>query len=245
MSIYKTILKHKSNNQKQFAILIDPDKSDAAKLDGLIKSSVKNKVDYLFVGGSFLTNDSFCSCVRFIKDSCDLPVILFPGSSLQICNDADAIFFLSLISGRNPEMLIGNHVIAAPYLKRSPLEIISTGYMLVDTGNTTTAAYMSNTKPIPYDKNDIAAYTALAGEMLGMKIIYIDGGSGAQKPVSGAMIAAVSENISIPLIAGGGIKTAQHAAAACKAGADIIVVGNAIEKDPKLIASISNSIHKL
>jgi putative glycerol-1-phosphate prenyltransferase len=245
MSIYKTILAKKAKHQKQFALLIDPDKTDAAKLNLLLKTAQKSAADYIFIGGSFLTNDSFCNCVRFVKDSCDIPVILFPGSNLQICHDADAILFLSLISGRNPEMLIGNHVIAAPYLQKSPIEIISTGYLLIDSGRTTTAVYMSNTTPIPYEKDDIAGYTALAGEMLGMKMIYADAGSGALKPVSESMISSVSKNISIPLIAGGGIRTPEQAVKACKAGADIIVVGNAIEKNSKLITSISAAIHKI
>jgi phosphoglycerol geranylgeranyltransferase len=244
MSIYKTIINNKNKGKKQFALLIDPDKIEVPKLKLLLENSQKALVDYFFVGGSFLTNSDFSGCIRFIKDYSSIPVVIFPGTNLQISEDADAILFLSLISGRNPEMLIGNHVIAAPYLKRSSLEIISTGYMLIDSGKSTTASYMSNSSPIPHDKNDIALYTAIAGEMLGMKLIYLDAGSGAINPVSADMIKTVSKDISIPLLAGGGIKTPQQAANSCKAGADIIVVGNAIEKDIKLITSIANAIHK-
>lgn len=245
MSIFKTIISNKSKGKKQFALLIDPDKIEVPQLKSLLETSQKVSVDYLFVGGSFLTNDNFSGCIKFIKDYSNIPVVIFPGSCFQISEDADAILLLSLISGRNPEMLIGNHVIAAPYLKKSTLEIISTGYMLIESGHTTTVAYISNSAPIPYDKNDIAVYTAIAGEMLGMKMIYIDAGSGAQKPVSEAMIKAVRNELSIPLIVGGGIKTPQQAVKSCKAGADIIVVGNAIEKNSKLISSISESIHNV
>lgn len=162
-------------------------------------------------------------------------MILFPGNSFQLSYKADGILFLSLISGRNAELLIGNHVIAAPFLKMSPLEIIPTGYMLVEGGTMTSVQYMSNTYPIPANKDDIALCTAVAGEMLGLKQIYMDAGSGAKYPISASMINTVSGGINIPLIIGGGISTPEKAAANAKAGADVIVVGNAIEKDPMLI----------
>ncbi len=244
MRVFKTIINNKNKGKKQFALLIDPDKIEVPKLKILLDNSQKALVDFFFVGGSFLTSGDFSGCIKFIKDYSSIPVVIFPGSNLQLSEDADAILFLSLISGRNPEMLIGNHVIAAPYLKKSSLEIIPTGYMLIDSGKTTTVAYMSNSSPIPYEKNDIAAYTALAGEMLGMKMIYMDAGSGAAKPVSETMIKAVKNELSIPLIIGGGIRTPQQAVNSCKAGADIVVVGNAIEKDIKLLTSIANAIHK-
>ena len=158
---------------------------------------------------------------------------------------ADGILLLSLISGRNPDLLIGQHVIAAPILKSSGLEIISTAYMLIESGNNTTARYISNTQPIPHDKDDIAAFTAMAGEMLGLKLIYLDAGSGATNPVSLSMIKKVCEKISIPLIIGGGIRSADEAIERCKAGADMIVVGNAIEKDPGLIREISKGVHSI
>ena len=152
---------------------------------------------------------------------------------------------MSLISGRNPELLIDKHVIAAPFLKISPLEIMSTGYMLIDGGVRTTVTYMSNTNPIPSDKEDIAVCTAIAGEMLGQKLIFMDAGSGAKNPISTDMIESVSNAISIPLIVGGGITTPEKALANAQAGADIIVVGDAIEKNPSLIMELSNAVHSL
>jgi putative glycerol-1-phosphate prenyltransferase len=182
-------------------------------------------------------------CLQTIKESCDIPMILFPGNSFQLSYKADGILFLSLISGRNAELLIGKHVITAPYLKVSPLEILPTGYMLIDGGVPTTVSYMSNTLPIPANKDDVALCTALAGEMLGLKIMYMDAGSGAKKPISASMIEAVSSTINIPLIVGGGIRTPEKALETAKAGADIIVVGNAIEKNPNLIIEMSEAVH--
>jgi putative glycerol-1-phosphate prenyltransferase len=180
--------------------------------------------------------------VLSIKAQTKIPVILFPGSPSQVTPAADALLYLSLISGRNPELLIGQHVISAPLVKKSGLEIISTGYMVVDGGLPTTVSYISNANPLPSNKNEIAVCTALAGEMLGMKLIYLDAGSGALMPIPTEMIKAVSEQISIPLIVGGGITTPEKAAANCRAGADLIVVGNAIEKDTDLISSICQAV---
>ena len=179
-----------------------------------------------------------------IKKTTDIPMILFPGNSFQLSYKADGLLFLSLISGRNADLLIGKHVITAPFLKISPLEIMSTGYMLIDGGISTTVQYMSNTIPIPSTKDDIAVCTAMAGELLGLKMIYLDAGSGAQKPVSTSMIDAVSTAIDIPLIVGGGIRTPQKAYENVKAGADVIVVGNAIEKDPQLIIDMAAAVHE-
>jgi phosphoglycerol geranylgeranyltransferase len=151
--------------------------------------------------------------------------------------------YLSLISGRNPELLIGQHVISAPQVRQSGLEVISTGYMVIDGGAPTTVSYISNANPLPANKTEIAVCTALAGEMLGMKLIYMDAGSGAPNPVPGKLIEAVAKHIQIPLIVGGGITNPDKAIAQCQAGADIIVVGNAIEKDPDLIRSISEAVH--
>lgn len=235
-----TLIKNKCiNKKKQFAVLVDPDKVSAEMIVAIATESQKHKVDYLFVGGSLLTDDSFESTIKTLKNNCDIPVIIFPGNTLQISKNADAILFLSLISGRNPEMLIGKHVISAPYIKAAKLETIPTGYMLIENGKTTTALYMSGSNPIPYDKSDIAVCTAMAGEMLGLKLIYMDAGSGAQKTVSENMIAKVKQNISVPLIIGGGIRSAQTAIKCFDAGADIIVVGNAIEDNPALISQIA------
>tara|TARA_B100001057_G_scaffold197545_1_gene198211 strand:+ start:2284 stop:3033 length:750 start_codon:yes stop_codon:yes gene_type:complete len=241
--LYKNILTKKSKGKKLFAALIDPDKQKNSDLKLTLELACESHVDYLFVGGSLLTNDNLEKCIKTIKDNSNIPAILFPGNVMQINDQADGILFLSLISGRNADLLIGKQVISAPILKQTNLEIISTGYMIIDSGMPTAASYMSNTIPIPRNKNGIAASTALAGEYLGLKMIYMDGGSGAQKPINTEMIKKVSKNINIPLIVGGGICDAEKALENCKAGADIIVVGNAIEKDPNLIKEISQAIH--
>ncbi len=242
-TVYHSFFEARKNNRKKFAVLIDPDKVSSDSIINTVDLAVKAEVDYLFLGGSLLVNDTLEVCLDIIKSSCDIPVILFPGSTMQVNAKADAVFLLSLISGRNPELLIGQHVIAAPMLKQSGLEIISTGYMLVNGGVPTTVSYISNTNPIPADKNDIAVCTAMAGEMLGLKILYMDAGSGAQQPIRSSMIKAVRENVNVPIIVGGGITTPEKAMESCRAGADIIVVGNAIEKDTSLIIKIANAIH--
>jgi len=243
MSIYNNIILNKKANKKLFALLIDPDKQDKNQLITIIEKSKKANTDYFFVGGSLLTNDSLDICLETLKANSDIPVILFPGNAMQVNNKADGILFLSLISGRNAEMLIGKQVITAPILKQSSLEVLPTGYMLIDSGNPTTVSYMSNTTPIPAEKDAVAACTAMAGEMLGLKLIFMDGGSGAQNPISEEMIASVNKSIDVPLILGGGISSGEKAIANCKSGADIIVVGNAIEKDENLISEIADAIH--
>src|SRR5688500_12062890 len=175
-TILSILNEKKKSRKKSLALLIDPDKTENDSLLDVIDKSEKAKVDFFFIGGSLITNGNLESCIRDIKKNSSIPVVLFPGSVLQVNKSADAILLLSLISGRNPEMLIGNHVIAAPLLKSSQLEILSTGYILVESGNSTTVAYISNTTPIPADKDDIALCTAMAGEMLGMKLIYMDAG---------------------------------------------------------------------
>jgi len=245
MVIYNQIIESKKQGEKLFSILIDPDKQTEEILLEIIDKAKSVNVDLFFVGGSLLTNNSLDFCISIIKQNCKIPVVLFPGNTMQVNNKADGILFLSLISGRNPEMLIGNHVITAPFLKESDIEVLSTGYMLIDSGKSTSVSYMSNTTPIPHDKDDIAMCTAIAGEMLGLKIIYMDGGSGAINPISEKMITSVTKNINVPLIIGGGINSAEKAKEKCKAGADIIVVGNAIEKDSELIKEISDAIHNL
>jgi putative glycerol-1-phosphate prenyltransferase len=238
-------VQRKQNQQKSFVVLVDPDKVDDHKLDELIQLASESKVDYFFVGGSLVVSDYLGACVKKIKSNVDIPVILFPGSPSQITKHADALLYLSLISGRNPELLIGQHVVSAPAVKSSGLEIMSTGYMVIDGGAPTTVSYISNANPLPSDKSEIAICTAMAGEMLGMKLIYMDAGSGARRAISEMMIQKVAGCISIPLIVGGGITDPEKAYLNCKAGADIIVVGNAIEKDPTLIKEISAAIHSV
>ena len=243
--IYQHIIDCKKENKKLFAILIDPDKQTKESLLQIIEKAKSANVDLFFVGGSLLTNNSLDFCISIIKQNCKIPVLLFPGNAMQVNNKADGILFLSLISGRNSELLIGNHVITAPFLKESDIEVLPTGYMLIDSGKATTVSYMSNTTPIPHDKNDIAVCTAIAGEMLGLKMIYMDGGSGAINSISEKMITSVAKNIDVPLIVGGGINRVEQAKEKCRAGADIIVVGNAIEKENELIKKIATAIHKL
>lgn len=225
------------------AVLIDPDKSSPADCIKLAEMGTEAEVDLFFVGSSILMSDSFESIVEVLKRSSSIPVVIFPGNAMQISPAADAILFLSLISGRNPELLIGNHVLSAPLIKQSNLEAISTGYMLIDSGTPTSVSYMSNTFPIPHDKNDIATCTAMAGEMLGMKLIYMDAGSGAKFPVSTSMIRDVKKHLEIPVIVGGGIRSGEKAVELCNAGADVIVIGNAIEKDPAILLEIAAAIH--
>jgi phosphoglycerol geranylgeranyltransferase len=238
--LYSSILKNKSKGKKQFAILIDPDKFESSEILDLAEES---KVDFILIGGSIITNGNFEKCVETIKKKTRIPLLIFPGNNLQINKKADGILLLSLISGRNPDMLIGKHVISAPLLKSSGLELLPTGYMLIESGTPTAALYMSNTTPIPSDKEDIAMCTAMAGEMLGLKIIYMDAGSGAKNCVPEKMIKKVSKSITVPLIVGGGINTPEKAEKACRSGADIIVVGNALEKNKSLLRKIAETIH--
>lgn len=242
MNVYNSILQNKC---KQLAILIDPEQCDKKALARSITIAGDAAVDFIMVGGSLLLNDHLDDCIKLIKRETALPVILFPGSELQVNGNADAILLLSLISGRNPEMLIGKHVVAAPYLKESGLEIIPTGYMLIESGNSTTALYMSNTHPIPREKDDVAVCTAMAGDMLGLKMIYMDAGSGAAKAIPESMIRKVKQHIGIPLIVGGGIRDPESAGRSLKAGADILVVGTAVENDPGLIRDISAAVKSI
>ena len=241
--IYQSLQEAKTQGEKKFVVLIDPDKIRLGNMDLMLELAVQAQVDYFFIGGSLIVNNMLDQCLVAIRERCDIPMILFPGNSFQLSYRADAILFLSLISGRNADLLIGKHVISAPYLKMSPLEIISTGYMLIDGGVPTTVSYMSNTQPIPANKADVALCTAIAGELLGLKMMYMDAGSGAQNPISESMIETVSSGIQVPLIVGGGIRTPEKALANAKAGADVIVVGNAIEENPQLILEMAEAVH--
>jgi putative glycerol-1-phosphate prenyltransferase len=245
IKIYKSLEERKKTGHKSFAVLIDPDKVNHSLLDELMDLSTSAHVDYFLVGGSLVISNHLDDVVRHIKDNCSIPVILFPGSPTQLSKYADALLYLSLISGRNPELLIGQHVVSAPTVRQSGLEILSTGYMVIDGGAPTTVSYISNASPIPHDKNEIAMCTAMAGEMLGMKLIYMDAGSGAKRPVSESMIESVAQKIEMPLIIGGGIIEPEKAYRNCKAGADVIVVGNAIEKDSSLIREMSAAVHSV
>lgn len=241
--IYEDILS-KLKTRKLFAILVDPDKHDEESLQQLASLTKKQLIDFILVGGS-LVSGSVDETVQALKEQTSLPIILFPGNVLQISPNADGILFLSLISGRNPEFLIGNHVIAAPVLKKIDLEIIPTGYILIENGRTTAVEYVSNTKPIPADKIDLTVATAMAGEMLGHKMIYLEAGSGALKPVNTSMIRAVKKSTRIPLIVGGGIHTPEQVGQIYDAGADIIVVGSVMEENTEEFTCLLEYIKEL
>lgn len=220
--------------KKMLAFLIDPDKAAANHLKELCQLAEEQAVDFFLVGGSLLTGGDLDECIKLLKSFSKLPIIIFPGSPSQISNRADAILFLSLLSSRNAEMLIGQQVVAAPYLQKSELEVIGTAYLLIDGGKQTTASYISNSNPIPADKPEIAAFTALAGQYMGMKMVYLDAGSGAKNSIPIEMIQSVSSRINIPLVVGGGINSKEKIKAAQQAGADLIVIGNALEKGDKI-----------
>ncbi len=226
---------------KKLVLLIDPDKYSVHSLIATLFAADESKVSLIMVGGS-LVSDRIDSTVEIIKKHTDIPVVLFPGSLLQLTNKADAVLLLSLISGRNADYLIGNHVLAALFLKKSGLEIIPTGYILIGEGNGSSVEYISNTKPIPSDKYDLVVATALAGELMGNKLIYLESGSGAGVPAHPDLIREVKRNISLPLIVGGGINKPEQVYDISKAGADIIVVGNAVENNIDVLASFAEAI---
>jgi phosphoglycerol geranylgeranyltransferase len=231
----------KAEGKKSLAVLIDPDKT--AALPELLRQAQQAEVDFFLVGGSLLHIAAVDECILEIKAASNIPVLLFPGNALQLSTHADGLLLLSVISGRNAELLIGKHVAAAPQIKSSGLEILSTGYMLVETGRPTTVHYMSQTIPLPAHKPEIAACTALAGEQLGLSLLYLEAGSGADEPVPEAVIQSVSAVTTVPLLAGGGIRTADQARKICMAGADVIVVGNILEDYPHLLKEIADAVH--
>ncbi len=233
--IYNTLL---TGPAKKFALLIDPDKHTDISLVKTLSLASKAAIDFILVGGS-LVSGPIDHTVDIIKSACRLPLILFPGSLLQLSEKADGILLLALISGRNPDYLIGNHVLAAHYLKKSGLEIIPTGYILIDGKSVSSVQYISNTRPIPVEKPDIVVATAIAGEMLGHKLIYLEAGSGADRRVSEKVVAEVKKNITIPLMVGGGIRTPEDVLNLFNAGAEIVVVGSAAEEDPEILAKMA------
>lgn len=242
MSLYPLLLAHKQQGTPALAVLIDPDKAQPRHLDQLVQRAVDARIGYFFVGGSLLLSNQLEQTVLAVKERCDIPVVLFPGAGTHITPHADALLYLSLISGRNPELLIGQHVLSAPAVRQSGLEVLPTGYMVVDGGAPTTVSYISNTAPLPHNKPDIAVCTAMAGALLGMKLIFMDAGSGALQPVAPEMIRAVAQNISVPLVVGGGIRDAEKAQAAAQAGADVVVVGNILEKEPALLRELADAV---
>ncbi len=231
--------------EKLFAVLIDPDDIELTQVDAFIALAEKTKVDVIFVGGSLVLKNNFLETTRLIQSKTTIPLVLFPGNVFQVSPHADAILFLNLISGRNPEYLIHQQVLAAPHVVAAGLESVSTGYMLIDGGNKTTVAYISNTTPIPAEKKDIAVSTALAGKLMGNQMIFMDAGSGAKNPIPEQMISAVKKATQLPLIIGGGLKSVEDIQKACHAGADIIVVGNALEENPTMMQAFSGAVHQI
>ena len=245
MKIYKFIEKVIQEKGAAYFVLIDPDKLSIEKTESFVKYCEKSGVDGFLMGGSLMVDGDLDESIKEVKKHCSLPTIIFPGSVNQVSKYADAILFISLISGRNAEHLIGKHVQASPLIKKYNLEPISTGYMLIESGKTTTAEYISESKPIPRHKPEIATATALAGEYLGMKLIYLEGGSGADNSVPNEMIKMVTNNVEIPVIVGGGIRTPETAREKVDAGAKIIITGNFFEdeKNWDLIPQFANAIH--
>lgn len=230
-NIYNHILKSKVENEKLLAILLDPDKIDLNNLEILIEKINQSPATHIFIGGSLVENNILDELISKIKEDCDLPIILFPGNPSQISDQADAILFLSLISGRNPDFLIEHQVKAVPILKQTNLEIISTGYILIESGTETAVERVSKTKPLDRNNPDLVLATAQAGEMLGHKLIYLEAGSGAKQTVPTEMIKKVAQNIEIPLIVGGGIVDLRGIQKAFESGADLVVIGTAFEND--------------
>jgi putative glycerol-1-phosphate prenyltransferase len=240
--IYTALQQARSQGRKQLAVLIDPDKTSRESVIALADMAAQHGIDYFFWGGSLISDTQADYYLSLLRSHTQKPIVLFPGNMYQISPRADGILLLSLISGRNPDLLIGQHVLAAPRLKKSKLEVLPTGYILIDGGVPTSVSYLSNTQPIPADKPDIARCTALAGIMLGLRLIYLDAGSGARRPVGDDVIAAVRHEVDVPLIVGGGLRSPEAAVKALEAGADLVVVGNSLEKDiswlPDLCAAV-------
>lgn len=245
MSIYQTLVAAANTKGAGYLVLVDPDKIDGSNFSTFIQQATDAGVDGFLVGGSLVLADTFEECVKTIKKNTSMPVVIFPGSVQQISKEADAILYLSLLSGRNAEHIIGSQVTAAPIIKRMNLEAISTAYMLVESGRTTSAEFMSNTKPLPRNKPDIAVAHALAAEYIGFKLLYLEAGSGAEQAVPDEMIAAVSTHCAVPLIVGGGIRTAEEAHKKVMSGAKFVVTGNVLERNGSqgLIKEFASAIH--
>ena len=237
-SVLQSLQARKAEARPAFAVLADPDKAGPETMPDLARRCSRAGVDLLLMGGSLVVKDVIGECIRQFKAHSDIPVLLFPGSPAQLTPEADALLYLSLVSGRNPDLLIGQHVVSAPAVRASGLEVLSTGYMVVDGGAPTTVSYISGSLPLPANKPDIALCTAWAAELQGKHILYLDAGSGAKNPVPEAMIRTIAGNTGLPLFVGGGIRTPERAAAAAQAGATVIVVGNALESAPELMEEL-------
>ncbi len=246
LTSFQKLLQVRESRGAGYFVLIDPDKWQLNEIAGVASAACAAGADAILVGGSLLLSSSFDELVKLIKAQVDIPVIIFPGSTTQVSRHADAVFFLSLISGRNPTYLIGEQVRAAPVIKALNIEPISVGYMLIESGCTTSAEFMSNTQPIPRNKADIAKATALAAEYFGMKLVYLEAGSGAVHSVPEEMVRQVCDYISLPIIVGGGIRTPEEAAAKVAAGAAFVVTGNVLEDGVQdgLMREFAEAIHQ-
>jgi len=246
MKIY-TKLQELSKERANYFCLLDPDDLSSEQAKYIAQICQEKGADGILVGGSLMVKNNFESNLKIIKESVDIPVLIFPGIFNFVSPHADALLLLSVVTSRNPQMLIGEQVRAAPLIKHYGIEAIGTAYMLIESGRTTSVNFMSGSLPLPRDKNDIAVAHALAGYYLGMKLIYMDAGSGAKESIPEAMIKAVKDNVPLPMILGGGINSPDEAAQKAAAGADFIVTGNVLEKnpDPKLIAEFAKAIHSV
>lgn len=246
MQVFETLKRIANKKGGGYFVLIDPDTWDAERLPGFVGQICRRGVDAILVGGSLIIDADFHAALRIVKENSTVPIIIFPGSLQQVSIDADAILYISLISGRNPEYLFGNHVLAAPFIRKTKIEPIATGYMLFESGRTTTAEFMSNTKPLPTNKPDIAMAHALAAQYMGMQTVYLEAGSGADRSVPAEIIKSVSSYIDIPVITGGGIRTPADARSKIEAGASFVVTGNVLENQPNsldLIDEFVRAIH--
>lgn len=242
VKILNEIIRQVQAGEKGLAVLIDPDKGGINDWQHMAGKCGENGVDYIFVGGSSVDEYRLQECIEVLKPETDIPLILFPGDYTQVSEHADALLFLSLVSGRNAEYLIGQHVKAVRRVVEAGIETVPTGYLLIDGGTQSSVQYVSNTQPIPVGAVEIAVNTALAARLMGMQLIYLEAGSGAKIPVSARMVAEVKQQVQLPLIVGGGIRSAEQAYVAAVAGADIIVVGNILEKSPELLADLSLAV---
>lgn len=240
-----SILKQLTEKEGQIALLIDPEKTnELSSLKGIIEKATFAGVSYFFVGGSTVKRSDIEKVVQILKSNSSIPVILFPGASHQLSESADALLFLSLISGRNPDYLIGHHVQCAEEVNEMALEVLPTAYLLVDGGKPSSVAYISQTTPIPRDQENIVLKTAIAGKLMGQQIIYLDAGSGALHHVPTQMVKRIKSKINLPLIVGGGVKDIQAMETLKSAGVNVIVIGNKIEEDIEFLLDIATFVNQ-
>lgn len=235
--IYQEIVQAKAKEKKLLALLLDPDKLSLENLSDLIPKINQSPATHIFVGGSSYNGTHLDDLIQTIKQKINLPILLFPGNPSQISNEADGILFLSLLSGRNPDYLIEHQINAVPILKKTNLEVISTAYILIESGSETAVERVTKTKPLNRNNSDYVLQTAQAGEYIGNKLIYLEAGSGAKLPIPLVMITLVAQNTTIPLIVGGGIRSLQEIENAYQAGADMVVIGTAFENDSNFFES--------